>query len=917
MFRSLVLAALLFVSTVVFPVLAQTPEPSPPTLDWYLDPPIFPDLTHDDAIAKPSATLGYEVGEWHVRHDQVVHYAERLAASSDRVVLQDYARSHEQRRLFHLVISSPLNLRHLDDIRRRHLRRLSGDDDDTDDEPLADQPIVVCLGYSVHGNESSGANAALLVAWHLAAAQGKAIDDLLARCVILIDPCLNPDGLSRFAQWANMHKGRRLNADRLHREHREAWPNGRTNHYWFDLNRDWLLLRHPESRGRIDRFHEWRPTVVTDVHEMGTDATYFFQPGVRARHNPLIPRRNYELTGKIAAYHGAALDRIGSLYYTGEQFDDFYFGKGSTYPDAHGSIGILFEQGSSRGHLQESIHGDVSFPFTIRNQLRTSLSTLKAVSEMRTELLAYQRECGKTARFEAAADSAKAWVFGDADDPVRTAEMVELLRRHRIDVHCLGRDLAPHATDDGTAASSPSATARFDFAVASSFIVPANQPQYRLAKALFERRTTFTDNTFYDVSAWTLPLAFAMPFRELGAAEYDVKLLGEKVVERRPKVSPSSPKTDEPVPDASAVTVGWALDWRRSDAPHVLGAALRAGHTARVATKAFSATTATGVRRFDAGSVVLSASIEKVADLAALVAEHDDGNGSQLLHRITSGMATDGIDLGSPSLQPVRHPKVLLAAGKGVSTYEAGEVWHLLDHRFDIDCSVVELDDFDGLDFSRYTVLVMVNGKYGSWDDDTIAALGRWVESGGTVIATKSATEWVQHDLMGQNLTAPKKPSTSASTSTQASSAAEKKKSPTLTYAEQGRHRAEHRIGGAIFDSRIDVTHPLGYGYARRWLPIFRNSTRVLPEPSDPVTAVVRYTTSPLMAGYASDRNVRRVAGTPAVVAEKFGRGTVIRMVDNPNFRAYWLGTTRMFLNAIYFGSAIRAGGAGEDGHQH
>ncbi|PTB99073.1 peptidase M14, partial [Thalassospira xiamenensis] len=248
-----------------------------------------------------------------------------------------------------------------------------------------------------HGDEPSGSNAALLFAYYLAAAEGDAIEQVLADSIILLDPSLNPDGLARFAQWTNQHKSQNLVADSQHREHVQDMPRGRVNHYWFDLNRDWLLLQHPESRARIANFQKWKPNVLTDFHEMGTDSTFFFQPGIPTRRNPHTPEENVELTAALAEKHAAALDEQGRLYFTEEAFDDFYVGKGSTYPDVHGAVGILFEQASSRGHLQESINGDVSFPFTIQNQLTTSLTTLFGAHANKAWFLDYQQRFYKEA----------------------------------------------------------------------------------------------------------------------------------------------------------------------------------------------------------------------------------------------------------------------------------------------------------------------------------------------------------------------------------------------------------------------------------------------------------------------------------------------------------------------------------------
>ena len=387
----------------------------------------------------PSSVIGHQVGEWHLRHDQLVTYLRTLAEKSDRVLFEEIGQTHEARPLVMLTISSPENLARLEEIRKQHLTLSNPARQPA--KPLEDLPVIVNMGYGVHGNESSASNAAPVVAYHLAASESDEIRNLLANSVILLDPCLNPDGFSRFAQWANSHRGKHPIADSDSREHNEVWPGGRTNHYWFDLNRDWLLAQHPESQARLRKFHAWRPNVLTDFHEMSSDSTYFFQPGVKARTNPLTPDGNVELTRRFAEYHAKSLDEIGTLYYNEERFDDFYYGKGSSYPDVNGGVGILFEQASSRGHLRESIHGEFDFAFTIRNQVRTSLSTLAGASAMRVDLLKHQRAFYESALKLADADPVRGYLFGRSKDRVSNFRMVELLRRHHIAVHPLTAEL--------------------------------------------------------------------------------------------------------------------------------------------------------------------------------------------------------------------------------------------------------------------------------------------------------------------------------------------------------------------------------------------------------------------------------------------------------------------------------------------
>ncbi len=369
-------------------------------------------VEYDPGVPAPETVLGFEVGAQPVRHDQLVAYFRELAEASDRVRLEEIGRTHENRLQVMAVISSPANLARLDDIRERHLAVAAGEA-----EP-GDGPAIIWQGYSIHGDENSGSNASMLYAYHLAAAQDERTRRSLDEVVVLLDPSLNPDGLGRYAAWATERMSQNPVTDPNHREHHQAWPGGRTNHYWFDLNRDWLLLQHPESRNRVAQLNRWRPHVVTDHHEMGSDATYFFQPGVPERTHPLTPGRNQELTGAIAEYHARRLDEAGQLYYSEESFDDFYYGKGSTYPDINGGIGILFEQAGSEGQGIETPFGERRLADSVANQLATSFSTLEAAHELGGELRRYQAGFFEDARERADDAGSAAWVIGDGGNPV-------------------------------------------------------------------------------------------------------------------------------------------------------------------------------------------------------------------------------------------------------------------------------------------------------------------------------------------------------------------------------------------------------------------------------------------------------------------------------------------------------------------
>src|SRR6188474_3304389 len=373
-------------------------------------------VTYNPAIPKPKDIIYHEVGEWHITHDRLVNYMKAIAtAAPNRVKLETMGLTYEGRPQVLLIITSPKNQQRLEEIRQQHVKL--ADPSQSSSVNIDNMPIVVWIGHSIHGNESSGANASLLTAYYLAAAQGKQIDDLLDNVVVLFDPSFNPDGLQRFSTWANQHKSKNLVSDPNSREFNEVWPGGRFNHYWFDLNRDWLPAVHVESQNRLTWFHKWKPNILTDHHEQGSNATFFFQPGVPSRVNPLTPEKNQELTAKLAKFHAKALDRIGSLYFTKENYDDFYYGKGSTYPDINGAIGILFEQASSRGHLQQTNNGLLKFPFTIRNQFVTALSTLEGAKALRKEFLQWQRDFYKKSLKDAESDPVKGYVVGGDENP--------------------------------------------------------------------------------------------------------------------------------------------------------------------------------------------------------------------------------------------------------------------------------------------------------------------------------------------------------------------------------------------------------------------------------------------------------------------------------------------------------------------
>ncbi len=851
-FRAALLAAgLLFVAPhALFAQMLPFPLPAP-----------TPGVTgYDPAIPTPEEVIGHRIGTKHTEPHQVIAYFRAVAAVSDRVTLEEHARTYEGRPLIHAYVTSPANQARLEDLRRANLR-LSEAPGSVSDEDLREMPAVIYQGYSIHGNEASGTEAAVLYLYHLAAGRGPAVEDALEHVVVILDPMFNPDGRNRFTTWVNQNRGAVATADPQDREHVEPWPGGRTNHYWFDLNRDWLPAQHPESQGRLAVFHRWRPQILTDHHEMGGNATYFFQPGIPSRTNPNTPARNQELTAEIAKYHGEALDRIGSLYYSEESFDDFYYGKGSTYPDVNGAIGILFEQASSRALKREVVDGVLDYAFTIRNHFMTSLSTLKAAVNMRERLLRHQRDFYRDAPDVAKSLLVKAYVVSRTPARTRADALAKLLLRHRIRLYELARDVEAEGRT---------------YRAGEAFIIPLDQPQTRLVKAVMERVRTFEDSLFYDVSAWTLPLAFDVDYAEV--RRNPGSLLGVPVTE----VTRGGGRL---VGDTS--NVAYVMRWNRYYAPRALYRFETAGAHPRVMTDAFTAMVDGQPQSFPAGSVIIPA-VERSGAVAGLheIAERAVAEDAVEIFAVDGGLTPVGPDLGGPGGRVLDAPDIALITGTGASSYNTGEAWHLLTERFHIPITLLDADRVGSSDLRRYDTIILAGGSYGPLPAEKIKA---WVRGGGRLIALANAVDWaVRNELANLK----KKPFDLDSLVRD------------LPYDQLSDARGAQVIGGAIFEVTFDATHPLAYGLGET-LPVFRSGNTFYEPSEEPGTNVGVYSFRAVLSGYVSKEKLAAAPGSAAVVARRFGQGRVILLMDDPNFRAFWYGSNRLFLNAIFFGGAF------------
>lgn len=815
-------------------------------------------VTYNPSIPKPKDIIYHEVGEWHVTHDRLVNYMKALAtAAPQRIKLETMGFTYESRPQVLLIITSPKNHQRLEAIRQQHLQL--SDPAQSSSLNTSDMPVVLYIGHSIHGNEPSGANAALLSAYYLAAAQGASIDELLDNVVILFDPSFNPDGLQRFSTWANQHKSKNLVTDPNSREFNEVWPGGRFNHYWFDLNRDWLPAVHVESRNRLQWFYNWRPNVLTDHHEQGSNASFFFQPGVPSRVNPLTPAKNQELTEKLGRFHAHYLDSIGSLYFTKENYDDFYYGKGSTFPDANGSVGILFEQASSRGHAQETTNGILRFPATIKNQFVTTLSTLYGSQAIRKELLDYQRSFYKNVM---ATPTSKVYTFGDAADPVKTNLFLQMLLRHQIAVYKMGSNAAA--------------------AKGNNFAVPLNQPQQTLIKTIFDKQTEYKDSLFYDITSWTMPLAFGLSCQE--------------VENLPPTYNQRVTAIDMPKGQVLGGESGYAylFEWNAFYAPKALYQLQQAGLITKVATNTFEMEANGSQRKFNYGTILIpvamqSANSSKIYEIVKTIAESN----SLTVYAVQSGNVISGSDLGSSKFAPLTKPSIALLTGNGVNATDAGEVWYMLDQHMNIPATHLEIAMFNRIELNRYNTIIMVGGTYGDLNKDKLKA---WVQAGGTLIVTEEAINWAAQN--GISAVTMKRPRLAVDSAQR------------MPYTEREQQTGAQQMSGAIFSAQVDLTHPLAYGYNQSTTSLFKANKVFIEKSKNPYATPFYYGAQPLQSGWVSKQNADAVKNSAAVVVNAVGNGRVINIADNPVFRAFWLGSSKLLMNALFFGKVIEAASA-------
>jgi hypothetical protein len=848
------------------------------------------------AVPTPESFFGFRIGTSLVRYDKVVEYFRLLADKSDRVSLQVFGKSWEDREQVKLFVTSPENQRNLENIRLEHLK-LTDPDAEVD---INSQKIIVELAYNVHGGEIAGTDASVLAAYFLVASEDTGIVRRLGEAVVLIEPAQNPDGRERAANYINGFHSQPPVADPADREHGGGITPHRGNHFWNDLNRDWLPLSQIESRNRVAFYHKWYPNVYLDYHEMGSESTYYFEPSPLTTWNNILPRSNYETLNNILAKHfSAALNSIGSLYYTKESFTNLSPIYGSTYPDYQGGVGTTLEVGSTSGIVVETAAGLRTFSKNLRDNFRTSIAAVCAAADEKATFLNYQKEFFKSALAQAGKQAAKYIVFGGKDDKSLNSLFINHLLQHQINVY----ELADSFSQDGKT-----------FEPGNAYVVPLRQRQFRILQSVFEENETNGfdgKTTFYDISAWSTVHGYGIPFVKVKSAVRE----GAKVTEA-PEIKGAVTARSE---------LAYAFDYSDYLAPKALYYLQDNGVKARVSQLPFTAKTAAGSKSFARGTIVIPVAYQTVSSGELFKLLNEAARLANItVYAVNDGFSLSGIDLGSNNIRVLKKPVVaVITQGNWTSI---GELWALLGNTHNIPLVKISADAAERVDLSKYTTIILNSGQLPPALNDRITA---WTENGGTLIALSGAAQWASAFAAStpaaanfpewpgsSNVTIPEAPAASGTASQQRtgnqrgrqrSDSAAVTGAPTFAASPdavaQGRG---DRLNGIIVRSELNLSHPLTYGFTSKDFYTLKNSTSGLT--ATPGNVVLKTGKGELVNGYATAESLAELNDKVVIATGSRGSGSVLIFGESPTFRGYWLAPGRILTNALFFGAGSGGG---------
>ncbi|PKD18373.1 zinc carboxypeptidase [Salegentibacter salinarum] len=808
---------------------------------------LFVGLHISAQLQSPEEFLGYEIGQQFSRHADVVNYFEHAAENSPLVNYHTYGKTNERRPLTYAVISMEENLRNLEEIRNKHL----GNTGISETVGEADKAIV-WLSYNVHGNEASATEAAMKTLFELITAK----EDWLENTVVIIDPSVNPDGRDRYVNWYNQVKAEPYDPMQAAAEHHEPWPGGRPNHYLFDLNRDWAWATQVETQQRLKIYNQWMPHIHVDFHEQGINEPYYFAPAAEPFHEIITPFQR-EFQTEIGKNHAKYFDEEGWLFFTRERFDLLYPSYGDTYPTYMGAIGMTYEQ-AGHGRAGLGINTDEGYELTLKDRVAhhhtTGLSTVeiatKNIEALNTEFKKY---------FDNSELEYKSYAV--KGNPDKIASLKELLEKHEIQYQkaASGRVNGFNYTEGKTG--------RFN-ADKNTLVINTNQPKGKMVNVLFEPKTTLTDSLTYDITAWSLPYAYGL----------------EAVASTREVDAEANLEVPEIKNSANPSGAGYVVKWNALQDAQFLAELLNENIKVRFTEIPFKSEG----KDFDRGSLIITKSDNRThGNFDKTVIEIANKHQRELVAANTS-FAAIGPDFGSPEVKLINPPKVAVLKGEGTSSLNYGEIWHFFEQDLNYPLTSINTDYFKNVDLSQFDVLIMPEGFYSNvLYEETLKMVKDWVNNGGKLIAIGSAVGTFAKNE-GFNLKENK--SETKDTTTVGN---------LIPYTQRERESAKDMITGSIVKTKLDNTHPMAFGYDDTYfsLKLSNSSYKLLEDGYN-----VSYIQQPeIVAGFAGSSAVKNLENSLVFGEERMGSGSIIYMVDNPLFRAFWENGKMFFTNSIFF----------------
>jgi hypothetical protein len=810
-------------------------------------------------LQSPSEFLGYELGTHFTLHYRVLEYYRYLAANSKNVKLQSYGRTNEGRALLVAFVANDENIGRLDEIRESNLAQAGLGTG----KVMANQPAVVWLSYNVHGNESVSTEASMKTIYDLLDPTNTRTKAWLKNTIVVIDPCLNPDGRDRYVNFYNPVATLMNDPKPYAREHREPWPGGRVNHYYFDLNRDWAWQSQIETQQRLKLFNSWLPEVHVDFHEQGVNEPYYFAPAAAPFHKVITPWQS-EFQTIIGKNNAKYFDANGWMYFTKERFDLLYPSYGDTYPIYNGAIGMTFEQGGG-GVAGLAILNEEGDTLTLKDRIAhhytTGLSTVEATSQYADKVISEFKKFYDDGKNATTSEYKTYVIKGDHD--AMAHKLAGLLKRNGIEVsYGVSKSASGFNYFTGR-------TESFNIAP-KDLIVTAYQPKSVLARVLLEPRTFVADSNTYDITAWALPYAY-------GLQAYALK---DQV-----KGSNNTPPPPAPMePEVIGKAYAWVAEWKSLDDVKFLSALIKKDIKVRYSETPFEA----NGKKFDAGSLIISrTSNEAIGDkLESLVKQIAQESG-ETITKLTSGFVEKGSDLGSDKIRYIGKPTVAVLAGDEVSAGGFGEVWHFFEQQIAYPITVIRTDDINRVKWSDIDVLIAPDGYYRDLANDKIKD---WISAGGKLIAIEGAVKKLA-DVKGFSIKS-KEDKDSSKTKTKNPYANLK------TYADRERANLVNSIPGAIYKIDLDNTHPLAFGYPKYYYSLRLDGN--LYDFMEDGWNVGTIKKSNYETGFIGVQAKQKLKDGTLFGVQSMGKGTVVYLADDPLFRSFWENGKLLFSNAVF-----------------